>query len=384
MDHGHERRGGKRTERERDGRSTVVRLLVRVYLFAPGVAGGAGGALELDPPRDPEHQLRRGAEANASVFFLPGVRDLRRPLPAKGTDEERRDDRHHYPERPGSDRHRHPRRRRAAGLEARTIGGWPRRSVGRNPRRPANRDDLALPGVGRVHDAHKPYMLASRERGPTPPPSSRSATSAIGGGRPVLMAGPCVVEGREQLLAAARAVKAAGADMLRGGAFKPRTSPYAFQGLGEEGLRYLAAARDATGLPVVTEVMEPEQVDARRRVRRHAPDRLPQHGQLPAAAPGRRDAQAGPAQARLLGHRRRVADERRVRPGRRQPQRRPLRAGHPRLRSRLPLHPRPQRRAAGRRSCRTCRSSSTPATAPASARWWAGWPWPASPPAPTG
>ncbi|HEU0116783.1 MAG TPA: 3-deoxy-7-phosphoheptulonate synthase, partial [Thermomicrobiales bacterium] len=82
----------------------------------------------------------------------------------------------------------------------------------------------------------------------------------IGGGRPVTMAGPCVVEGRDQLIEAARAVKAAGADMLRGGAFKPRTSPYAFQGLGEEGLRCLAAARDATGLPVVTEVMEPDQV----------------------------------------------------------------------------------------------------------------------------
>ena len=83
----------------------------------------------------------------------------------------------------------------------------------------------------------------------------------IGGGRPVVMAGPCVVEGREALLLAARAVKEAGADMLRGGAFKPRTSPYAFQGLGEEGLRYLAEAREVTGLPVVTEVMEPDQVD---------------------------------------------------------------------------------------------------------------------------
>src|SRR5207248_8309818 len=84
---------------------------------------------------------------------------------------------------------------------------------------------------------------------------------AIGGGAPVVIAGPCAVEGREQLLAAARAVRAAGAQLLRGGAFKPRTSPYAFQGLGEEGLRILAEAREATGLPVVTEVLEPEQVD---------------------------------------------------------------------------------------------------------------------------
>jgi 3-deoxy-7-phosphoheptulonate synthase len=103
-------------------------------------------------------------------------------------------------------------------------------------------------------------MLASREARPHAPTVVKLGDVRIGGGRPVLMAGPCVVEGRAALLAAARAVKAAGADVLRGGAFKPRTSPYAFQGLGEEGLRHLAAAREATGLPVVTEVMEPDQV----------------------------------------------------------------------------------------------------------------------------
>ena len=118
---------------------------------------------------------------------------------------------------------------------------------------------LALPGVGTVHAAHKPYMLASREHRARS--VVRVGSVAIGGGRPVLMAGPCVVEGREQILATAEAVRAAGADLLRGGAFKPRSSPYAFQGLGEEGLRHLAAARAATGLPVVTEVMEPDQVD---------------------------------------------------------------------------------------------------------------------------
>ena len=84
--------------------------------------------------------------------------------------------------------------------------------------------------------------------------------AAIGGDRPVVMAGPCAVESREQLLAAAAAVRAAGGQILRGGAFKPRTSPYSFQGLGEEGLRLLAEAREATGLPVVTEALEPEQV----------------------------------------------------------------------------------------------------------------------------
>ena len=82
----------------------------------------------------------------------------------------------------------------------------------------------------------------------------------IGGDEPVVMAGPCAVENRDQLLTTARAVKAAGAQILRGGAFKPRTSPYQFQGLGVEGLELLAEAREVTGLPVITEVMEPDLV----------------------------------------------------------------------------------------------------------------------------
>jgi 3-deoxy-7-phosphoheptulonate synthase len=120
-------------------------------------------------------------------------------------------------------------------------------------------DLLDLPGVGAVHQEHKPYMLASREH--REPSVVRVGNVAIGGDEPVLMAGPCVVEGKDQLLEAAEAVKAAGADILRGGAFKPRSSPYSFQGLGVEGLQHLAAARAQTGLPVVTEVMEPEQVE---------------------------------------------------------------------------------------------------------------------------
>src|SRR5260370_42518731 len=83
----------------------------------------------------------------------------------------------------------------------------------------------------------------------------------IGGAAPVVLAGPCAVESREQLLTTAHAVKAAGAQVLRGGAFKPRTSPYQFQGLGLEGLHLLAEARTETGLPVITEVMEPELVE---------------------------------------------------------------------------------------------------------------------------
>jgi len=110
------------------------------------------------------------------------------------------------------------------------------------------------PGVERVIPIQKPYKLVSREVGEAV--VVRVGPVAIGGGEPVVMAGPCAVEGREQLLATARAVRALGADLLRGGAFKPRSSPYSFQGLGEEGLRYLAEARSETGLPVVTEVMD--------------------------------------------------------------------------------------------------------------------------------
>ena len=118
-----------------------------------------------------------------------------------------------------------------------------------------------LPGVSAVLEKHRPYMFASREGRPNAPSVVMVGGVRVGGGRPVVMGGPCVIESREALLAAARAAKAAGADVLRGGAFKPRTSPYAFQGLGEEGLRYLAEAREMTGMPIVTEAMEPDHVE---------------------------------------------------------------------------------------------------------------------------
>jgi 3-deoxy-7-phosphoheptulonate synthase len=83
----------------------------------------------------------------------------------------------------------------------------------------------------------------------------------IGGGQPLIIAGPCAVESREQMIEIAKEVRDAGADMLRGGCFKPRTSPYSFQGLGEKGLEILAEAREITGLPVVSEVMDPRLVE---------------------------------------------------------------------------------------------------------------------------
>jgi 3-deoxy-7-phosphoheptulonate synthase len=117
-----------------------------------------------------------------------------------------------------------------------------------------------LPGVDRVTPISRPFKLTSREFHPEDTVISVGETT-IGDGGLSVMAGPCSVESRDQLMETADAVAAAGATILRGGAFKPRTSPYAFQGLGVEALRYLAEARDRTGLPVVTEVMEPSQVD---------------------------------------------------------------------------------------------------------------------------
>jgi len=116
------------------------------------------------------------------------------------------------------------------------------------------------PGVDNVVPIAQPFKLVSRQVKP-----QRSVVNVggvqIGGDKVVVIAGPCSVESREQLLTTAHAVKNAGASLLRGGAYKPRTSPYDFQGLGEEALRILREASDETGLPVVTEVMSTEDVD---------------------------------------------------------------------------------------------------------------------------
>jgi len=126
--------------------------------------------------------------------------------------------------------------------------------------RPLDREPIErMDGVDRTVPVLRPFKLASREFHPQDTIVPVNGVT-IGDRQLVVMAGPCAVEGRQQLLEAAQAVKRAGAQMLRGGAFKPRTSPYSFQGLGEEALRLLAAAREETGLPVVTEVMAPEQV----------------------------------------------------------------------------------------------------------------------------
>ena len=119
---------------------------------------------------------------------------------------------------------------------------------------------VVLPGVDKVMPVLTPYKLASKDF-KQENTVLKIGDVTVGGQAVVVMAGPCAVESKEQVLATAKAVKDAGAKILRGGAFKPRTSPYSFQGMGEEGLKYLKAAREETGLPFVTEVMDTRQVE---------------------------------------------------------------------------------------------------------------------------
>ncbi|HVU73542.1 MAG TPA: 3-deoxy-7-phosphoheptulonate synthase [Mycobacteriales bacterium] len=145
----------------------------------------------------------------------------------------------------------------AAGVEAFVSRGVSRTIVGLvgDTTRVDEAEIVVMPGVERALRVSKPYKLVSRDHHP-------EGTTVWVGGVPIgpetftLIAGPCAVETREQTLEAARMAKAAGATLLRGGAYKPRTSPYAFQGLGEKGLSILAEARDELGMPIVTEVVD--------------------------------------------------------------------------------------------------------------------------------
>ncbi len=118
-----------------------------------------------------------------------------------------------------------------------------------------------LPGVEHVVPIMKPYKLASREVQTQSSEIEIAPGIVIGGNEFMVIAGPCSVEGKEQICSTAELVKASGARLLRGGAFKPRTSPYSFQGMEEEGLKLLAEARELTGLPIVTEVVNPRDVE---------------------------------------------------------------------------------------------------------------------------
>jgi 3-deoxy-7-phosphoheptulonate synthase len=149
------------------------------------------------------------------------------------------------------------------GYSARPIPGKQRTAVGlvgNDGRVDASRL-AALPGVREIIHVTQPYKQVSREWKPDPTIVELSGELRVGGTDVVVMAGPCSVESEDQILQAARSVRAAGAAILRGGAFKPRTSPYSFQGLGVRGLELLARAREETGLLVVTEAVDPDGVD---------------------------------------------------------------------------------------------------------------------------
>ncbi len=140
------------------------------------------------------------------------------------------------------------------GVEATIIG-----AIGETHDIPLDRFEK-LDGVEAVQRITPPYKLASRQFHPEDSVFSLDGFK-VGGNEIVIIAGPCAVESRSQIMETAQAVKEAGGNALRGGAFKPRTSPYSFQGLGEEGLEYLAEARAETGLPVVAEIMSQVQMD---------------------------------------------------------------------------------------------------------------------------
>ncbi len=152
---------------------------------------------------------------------------------------------------------------RDMGYEARPIPGRNRTAIGLigNDGRVDSGRLEALPDVLQVIHVTQPYKQVSREWRPEPTIIELPNGTRIGGEEVVLMAGPCSVESRSQILEIAHRLLASGATVLRGGAFKPRTSPYAFQGLGVEGLELLSLAREETGLAIVTEVLEPEMVE---------------------------------------------------------------------------------------------------------------------------
>jgi 3-deoxy-7-phosphoheptulonate synthase len=146
------------------------------------------------------------------------------------------------------------------GYEARPIPGKQRTAVGligNDGKVPADRIE-ALSGVLQVIHVSQPYKQVSREWSPEPTVVELSNGTRIGGDEVAVMAGPCSVESGAQIIGIAQRLRDAGATVLRGGAFKPRTSPYSFQGMGEDGLRLLAQAREETGMAIVTEAIDPE------------------------------------------------------------------------------------------------------------------------------
>ncbi len=175
-----------------------------------------------------------------------------------------------------------------------------------------------LPGVDRVMRVTEPYKKANRKYHPDDTVVDLGNGALVGGEKLAVIAGPCSVESEAQIVGVARAVKESGAAALRGGAFKPRTSPYSFQGMGNDGIRLLQEARAATGLPIVTEIMSTDNIEMFEMCVGG-----PEHAELRPAQAAGEDLQAHPPQAGALLHHRGVAHVGRVYHGRGQ------RAGHP-------------------------------------------------------
>ncbi len=203
------------------------------------------------------------------------------------------------------------------GLKAHVIVGTERTVIAAvGDDRKTHKESLESgPGVAAVMPILAPYKVASLEvkREPT---TIRAGSLTLGNGTIGVIAGPCSVESEEQIIASAVAVKAAGATALRGGAFKPRTSPYSFQGLKEEGLKLMAAARDATGLAIVTEVVATEDVPLVARYADVLQIGAAQHAELSLARGGRRYGSPGATQAWAQRDDRRVAAGGRIHPQR--------------------------------------------------------------------
>ena len=196
-------------------------------------------------------------------------------------------------------------------------------------------------GVDHLVPILKPYKLASAQFKKGERTVVEVDGRRIGGEHFGLIAGPCTVESREQTLEVARVVNEHGATMLRGGAYKPRTSPYSFQGLGVEGLRLLQEAKEETGLPIVTELMDVRDIEDVVEVAdviQIGARNMQNYTLLTEAG---RSGKAGAAQARPLLDARRPADGVGVRAQGGQPERDPVRARHPHVRDRLPVHARP-------------------------------------------
>ena len=214
---------------------------------------------------------------------------------------------------------------------------------------PANRTPFSAPSASiaisiiAISNSSKACAKSCASRSPSNWPAASSSPKApssilgrgvkIGGNEVVVAAGPCSVESREQIHSIAESVAKAGAKILRAGAFKPRTSPYAFQGLGEKGLKLMREAADKFDLFSVSEVMDPSQIQMMSELRRHFPGRRAQHAELLSSARPRRNPQTGAAEARHVRHHGRASAQRRIHSCRRQLQRHPLRARHPHLRN---------------------------------------------------